>query len=143
MDDPHDVYLSAPDARALAAMLRSRRRDGGVEPRAYDELGDLLSDARIGALEQLPADRVTIGSTVTYAEQPSGARQTVTLADPQRADAARGRISVLSPIGLALIGRRPGSVVLSGMQSRQQFNIRVLEASRDVAPSWKAAARRL
>ena len=139
MDDPHDVHLSAPDAEALAAMLRAHRRHGALGPEANDEVDDLLSEARIGAIERLPIDRVAIGSTVTYAEQPSGTRRTVEIVYPQHSDAAQGRISVLSPIGLALLGRKPGSVVMSGMQSRQQFNIRVLEASRDLDPLRKPA----
>jgi regulator of nucleoside diphosphate kinase len=139
MNDRHELYLSAPDAEALAAMLGAHRRDHPFEANASDALGDMLMEARMVVPERLPADRVAMGSTVTYVEEPSGVRRTVTLAYPQHADAAQGRISVLSPVGLALIGRKRGSVVMSAMPNGRQLGIRILQAGRNLYPLREAA----
>src|SRR5574340_323925 len=105
----NDLFVSARDAEALAAMLGVHRRANPFEADASDVLAEMLLDARLLPAERLPVERVAMGSTVTYAEAPSGARRTVTLAYPGEADAAKGRISVLSPVGLALLGRRRGA----------------------------------
>jgi regulator of nucleoside diphosphate kinase len=123
----HDLYISARDAEGLAAMLGTHRRVRPFESDASDELADLLIQARLVPAEELPADRVTMNSTVTYVEQPAGARRTVTLAYPREADPGEGRISVLSPIGLALIGRRRGEVIEALLPGRRAVEIRILD----------------
>jgi len=80
--------------------------------------------------EALPADRVAMNSRVTYEELPRGARRSVTLVYPIDADAGEGRISVLSPIGLSLLGRAPGSVVEPPMPDGRPMRIRILALER-------------
>lgn len=131
----HEVFVSARDAEALAATLGSYRRANPFESDASDELAGLLLEARMAATETLPADRVAMNSTVTYIEEPAGARRTVTLAFPHAANAAEGRISVLSPIGLALIGRRRGAMVTPALPNGREVRIRIVEthAEREAA----------
>ena len=126
MTHEHELFVSTTDAAALAAMLGAHRRASRLESDASDELAERLHEARLVAAERLPGDRVAMRSTVTYAEEPSGVQRTVTLAYPEEADAARGRISVLSPIGLALIGRRRGSVIAPAMPGGRALKIRLL-----------------
>jgi regulator of nucleoside diphosphate kinase len=52
-------------------------------------------------------DFVRMGSTLEY-ETASGDRRVVTLVFPQNEDYAAGRISILTPVGVALIGLRAG-----------------------------------
>lgn len=139
MNDRHELFLSAHDAEGLAAMLAAHRRSSRFEAHASDELADLLREARIVAPERLPADRVAMGSTVTYVEEPSGVRRAVTLAYPQNADPAQGRISVLSPIGLALIGGKRGSVVMSAIPNGRQLGVRILDSVRNPQSLREAA----
>lgn len=127
MNDRHELFISAHDAGGLAAMVGAHRRNSRFEADASDELAELLLEARVVAPERLPADRVAMGSTVTYVEEPSGVSRTLTLAYPQHADAAQGRISVLSPIGLALIGRKRGSLAMPAMPNGRQLSVRILD----------------
>jgi regulator of nucleoside diphosphate kinase len=115
------------------------RYEAPLEADASDELADLLMEARMVAPERLPADRVAMGSTVTYVEEPSGVRCRVTLAYPQHADAAQGRISVLSRIGLALIGRKRGSLVSSAIPNGRKLSARILDTLRSPGPLREAA----
>ncbi|HXV12546.1 MAG TPA: GreA/GreB family elongation factor [Burkholderiales bacterium] len=127
----HELILSASDAEVLALMLGERRRESSLEVAAARELGDLLVEARLVPHEQLPADRVAMNSKVTYEEELDGERRSVILVHPIESDPARGRISVLSPIGLALLGRRPGALVDATLPGERVRTIRILEAVRN------------
>lgn len=126
MMDRYELFVSARDAEALAAMLAAHRRDNPFEADASDELADLLMEARLVPGERLPDGCIALRSTVTYEEQPSGKRRTVTLVLPQEADASKSRISVLSPIGLALIGRKPGARVTAQPGNGRELVVRIV-----------------
>ena len=133
-----DVLVWARDAEGLAAMLGAHRRANPFEADASDQLSDLLMDARFVA-SGAPAERVTMGSPVSYVEEPSGARRTLTLVYPEEADAGQGRISVLSPVGLALIGRPRGAVVAPILPNGRQLRIRIVDTTRELEPLREAA----
>ena len=59
----------------------------------------------------MPADVVNVGSDVTYRDEVTGDAYRVTLVLPHEADIWSRRVSVLTPVGTALIGRREGAVV--------------------------------
>lgn len=127
----HELILSASDAEVLALMLGERRRESSLEIAAAGELADLLVEARLVPHEELPADRVAMNSKVTYEEEPDGERRSVILVHPIESDPARGRISVLSPIGLALLGRRPGALVDATLPGDRVRTIRILDTTRN------------
>lgn len=127
----HELILSASDAEVLALMLGERRRESSLEIAAARELADLLVEARLVSHEELPADRVAMNSKVVYEEEPDGERRSVILVHPIESDPARGRISVLSPIGLALLGRRPGALVDATLPGDRVRTIRILETARN------------
>jgi len=127
----HELILSARDAEVLALMLGERRRQHALEAAAADALADLLVEARLVPHERLPADRIAMDSKVEYYEEPDGERRSVILVHPVEADAAVGRISVLSPVGLALLGRTPGSLVDVALPGGRVLTIRILETARN------------
>ena len=119
MHDPHEVFLSLPDAARLRAVLRAREAASPSRSYELEELASLLAEARILAPDRLPADRAAIGSTVTYRDEPSGVERTITLS-PR---------AVLTPVGLALLGRKRGSVVMASLANGWPFTLRVLEVA--------------
>lgn len=127
MMDRYELFVSARDAEALAAMLAAHRRANRFEADASDELADLLMEARLVPAERLPGDRVALHSLVTYEEVPAGRRRSVTLVLPDEADAAEARISVLSPIGLALIGRERGAVIKVATPNSKGLTVRIVD----------------
>lgn len=139
MSMQHELLISRADAGALALMLGDRRRNHALEAAAAGALADLLSEARLVPDEALPGDRVAMGSRVTYAEAPGGARRSVTLVFPIDSDPAQGRVSVLSPIGLALLGRAPGALVEPPMPEGRSLRIRIISLER-AAEAMKEAA---
>lgn len=76
------------------------QRNSALADRLLDELGR----AKIVPARKLPGNVVTIGRQVTYRDETTGEETTVIPVYPDQADIARGRISILTPIGVALIG---------------------------------------
>lgn len=126
----NELLVSSSDAEALASLVGDRRRTDRFEADAADALADVLMNARMVSHERLPADRVAMNSRVTYREEPRGELRTVILVHPSDANASEGRISVLSPVGRALLGRKPGAVFTTGIPGGRAVTIRVLHAAR-------------
>ncbi len=74
---------------------------------AAEELTAELERAKVKPDKRLPADVVRMGSTVEFRSN-DGRERRVTLVYPGEADIAQGKISILTPIGAALIGLAPG-----------------------------------
>ena len=127
----YELIVSARDAEVLALMLGERRRQPALEAAAADALADVLLEARLVPHEELPEDRIALNSTVTYRQEPGSTRRAVVLVHPVEADAALGRISVLSPVGRALIGRSAGSLVDVDVPGTAPLTLRILGTSRN------------
>jgi regulator of nucleoside diphosphate kinase len=127
----HEFIVSTSDAELLALMLGERRPAPALDALAANALAELLLEARLVAPEQLPADRVALGSKVTYEADPGRERRSVILVHPIEAEAAAGRISVLSPVGLGLLGRAAGSVVEVPTPGGNLLTLRILETTRN------------
>lgn len=88
----------------LAAAIEART------PALAAELQAEMDRARIVADHRVPAGVVRMGSTVDY-ETEDGQRRRVQLVFPVEADIAAGRVSILTPIGTALIGLSAGQSI--------------------------------
>lgn len=71
----------------------------------------VLEHARVIDTEQLPKDRVTLLSKVEFTNLSSGARMTYTIVSPHEMNLEAGKISLKSPIGQALMGKKAGDTV--------------------------------
>jgi len=78
---------------------------------AAERLDAELARARLVAQTDIPADVVTMNSDVIYEDAASGERRVVRLVYPKDAEAARGWVSVLAPVGSALLGLRQGQAI--------------------------------
>lgn len=71
------------------------------------ELVDKLEKSIVVPDEQSPHDAAGIGSTVTF-DIEGASRRAITLVYPDEIDVEAARISILTPIGVALLGLRQG-----------------------------------
>lgn len=78
---------------------------------AADALDLEISRAKIVENTKLPADVVAMDSIVTFTDLDSAEEKTIQLVYPQDADVTQLKISVLSPIGSALIGLKIGGTI--------------------------------
>jgi regulator of nucleoside diphosphate kinase len=77
---------------------------------AADSLWDEMERARVVADPKLPTDVVRMGSRVQYRTDRDEELEVV-LVFPVAADISEGKISVLTPVGAALIGLRTGQSI--------------------------------
>lgn len=77
----------------------------------YEDLRRELGRAELVAPADVPRDVVTMGTEVHLRELDSDERWTFVVCFPEEADVRRNRISILSPVGTAVIGCRIGDVV--------------------------------
>jgi transcription elongation factor GreA len=75
------------------------------------ELEDKLARAEIINVAKLSGDTVKFGATVTLMEEETGEKSTWQIVGEPEADAHKGRISVVSPIARALIGKSKGETI--------------------------------
>lgn len=73
-------------------------------PQTAEYLAREVDRARVLDSEADAADFVRMGSAITFRDDSTGQVRDITLTYPDRADIAAGRVSVLTPIGAALIG---------------------------------------
>ncbi|HSW20542.1 MAG TPA: GreA/GreB family elongation factor [Ramlibacter sp.] len=79
-------------------------------PGQWPALAELLGEADVVDSRQVPRDVVTMYAQVMIEELKSRRRQTLVVCYPDDAEPSIGYISVLSPVGLALIGLPLGAV---------------------------------
>lgn len=80
------------------------------KPELAEELLGELERARVAGNGAALAETVQMGSAVEYRTEDGRSRR-VTLVYPAEADIAEGRISILTPIGTALLGLSSGQTI--------------------------------
>ena len=93
-------------------LLNLHRRDarGEGSPQQVRVIEDVLDASALVPSREVAPDVVTMYSQVLLQDTQTGQRNTLTLCYPADADPAVGFVSVLSPIGSALLGLRVGSI---------------------------------
>jgi regulator of nucleoside diphosphate kinase len=79
--------------------------------RTYAPLRRELERAIVVSSAAMPPDVATLDSRVRYMDETEGVRRTVSLVYPSQADAAHGKVSVLAPVGTALLGLSEGESI--------------------------------
>jgi regulator of nucleoside diphosphate kinase len=105
------IMVSRQDAARLRALLASQQVQRLHDLEHVAQLESELERASIVERHALPDDRVALHSTVQVRDLDSGARRVYTLVLPSQADVTRGSISILAPLGTALLGYRAGDEV--------------------------------
>ncbi|MBN2115533.1 MAG: nucleoside diphosphate kinase regulator [Anaerolineales bacterium] len=75
-----------------------------------EKLRGELDRAQIVTPQEIPGDVITMNSKVVLLDLDSGESETYTLVYPEHANPAEGKISILAPIGTAMLGYRVGDV---------------------------------
>lgn len=90
---------------------RLQRLVSAASSSAAERLDAELARAQLVPPTEIPGDVVTMNSDVVYEDARSGERRAVRLVYPKDAEADRGWVSVLAPIGSALLGLRQGQEI--------------------------------
>jgi regulator of nucleoside diphosphate kinase len=105
------LIISHADRERLEALIDSARMDSRVREDYLAALEGELSRARVVPAGKVPADVVTMNSVVRLRDLDSDETEEYELVYPADADMAHNRISVLAPIGTAILGYRLGDVI--------------------------------
>lgn len=105
------IYITQEDARRLNELLIRQRSSNNKDRENLRVLAFELSRATLIAPDRVMPDVVTMNSRVLVEDGADGQTEELTLVFPEEADAAEGRISVVAPIGAALLGCRTDETV--------------------------------
>jgi regulator of nucleoside diphosphate kinase len=109
--DQRPIVVTRPDHERLRILIESARARKRWEEMHLLALADELESAEIVEPDCVPPDVVTMRSRVRVLDMVSGEANTYTICYPTEANFEAGRLSVLAPIGTALLGYRAGDVI--------------------------------
>jgi transcription elongation factor GreA len=98
------------DFRENAPLHAAREQLGYIDGR-IQELEAIANNAVIIDSSDKSRSRVAVGDTVVLVAVATGKTQTLTIVGPKESDPSKGKISHVSPIGKAVIGRKQGETV--------------------------------
>ena len=107
----HHITVTASDRMRLGSMIDRVSEIRAADRHYLDDLEFELERARVVDAAEVPGDVVTMNSTVRLRDLNSGDELDLTLVYPQDAKIDENRISILAPVGTALIGYRAGDVI--------------------------------
>ena len=99
------------DLSENAEFAAAKDRQGFIEGR-IGELGFKLANSDIINPDNLPKDRAVFGHRVLLENIDTGEDVEYQLVGPDESDIARGRISISSPLGRAILGKKPGDELI-------------------------------
>lgn len=119
------IWLTAKDYNRLRHLLAELTRQSRGMQVGLETLEEILDLARVVQPEKVPGNVVTMNSRVLFEDVSTREKGTVTIVYPADADASGGRISVLSPVGAALLGESEGQEVELPLPHGQTRRIRI------------------
>lgn len=119
--------LAHIEALAEGAMLRN--------PALADRLFEEIGRARISAPGKMPANVVSVGSTVTYRDETTGLEKSVKLVFPEEADISRNQVSLMTPVGVALLGLAEGAAFYWDTRDNKRRTLTVIRVENVSAPA--------
>jgi regulator of nucleoside diphosphate kinase len=106
-----NITVTASDRMRLGSLIDRATEIGATDRRYIDDLEFELERANIVDAADVPRDVITMNSTVRLRDLDSGEELDLTLVYPRDARIDENRISILAPVGTALIGYRAGDVI--------------------------------
>ena len=106
--EERSIYITEHDLKRLRELIAEAKQ---VEHRGNEYLDSLdaeLARGKVVAPTEVPSDVVTMNSRVRLVDLDTHEEMVYTLVFPQEADITQSKISVLAPIGTAMLGYRVG-----------------------------------
>jgi regulator of nucleoside diphosphate kinase len=105
------IYITKLDMARLKERFLESETIPDRDKEHLAELEQELQRAEIVSSQEIPGDVITMNSTVRLKDLDTNRELIYTLVFPADADAGQNKISVLAPIGTALIGYRVGDII--------------------------------
>lgn len=121
-----DIVISSLDAQRLESLLASLRASDFP---GKDELEAELARADVMEPEEIPPTVVTMNSTVRFKVLPTAQEFELTLVYPKDLDASGSKVSVLAPVGSALLGLSQGDEIEWPKPDGNMMRVRIEEVT--------------
>jgi transcription elongation factor GreA len=105
------IAAADKDFRENAPLHAARERAAHIEARMNDIQASLTTGVIVNAETQAESLTARLGSTVILQEMATGEKRTYKLATKNEANPANGKISIISPLGKAVLNQHEGDVV--------------------------------
>jgi regulator of nucleoside diphosphate kinase len=126
-----NITLLAADYERLSALADAAMYK---DPETAKMLGEELGRARIVIRAQAPQNYVRMGSDVLFRNDITKETRRVVLVFPSEANISENKISILTPVGAALIGLRAGQSITWRARSDEVKRLTVLKVKNPQAP---------
>ena len=120
----------AIDANHFARLSALSSLTSGSMTEVCEYLREELDRARVLPAEKLRPDIVSLGSQVEFRDEQTGKTQEIILVYPLDADIARRRVSVLTPVGAALLGLSVNQTISFRTRTGERRELTVLKVGR-------------
>jgi transcription elongation factor GreA len=123
------VIKAIEEARSHGDLSENAEYNAAKERQAFiegrvSELGYKLGNAEIIDVDNLPKDRAVCACTVVLENVDTGEDVAYQLVGPEESNIEKGRISVTSPLGKAIIGKKPGEeIVLNAPAGKRVYEL--------------------
>ena len=124
MSNPRSVLVGRRDSERLEGLLRNLNYDDN------NLLFDELDSATVVADSALPDDVVTMNTMVTFIDLDTQAESTVMLMYPHEVGNAANAVSILAPVGAALLGLRVGETIEWPLPNGRVRKLKVVSLNR-------------
>ena len=105
------IYITDNDMRRLRELIMVARQFKKEEEKYLQDLEAELNRGKIIKSQDIPQDIITMNSEVHLRDLNTKEEITYQLVFPDHADASQGRVSILAPIGTALLGYSVGDII--------------------------------
>ncbi|NUN05220.1 MAG: nucleoside diphosphate kinase regulator [Bdellovibrio sp.] len=105
MNTGNRIFITDQDYHRLMTLV------GQHESAMAGALEEELSRAHVIAQTEIPRDVVTMNSKVKFSDDSTSQESEITLVYPQDANLEQGRVSILAPVGIALLGLSVGQSI--------------------------------
>lgn len=106
------IDITALDKERLLKLVNQEREFGSSKNKEYlKELEQELERANVVISERIPSDAITMNSKVLLKDLETGEETVYILVYPEDADLLEDKISVLAPVGTAILGYREGDII--------------------------------
>ncbi len=107
----HSIVITDPDLDCLTSMIRDLRHSRFRDCQQLDLLEQTLQSADVRPQNRMPRSVIEMNSTVCLCDVQTRKEEVYTLVLPHRSNASRGLISILAPVGIAMIGHRKRDII--------------------------------
>lgn len=111
MNSREAIVVASSDVERLHMLINSSESSRRHDQERLRVLNDELAAAEVIEDSEMPMSVVALNSYVDFTDLGTGRRHKYQVVFPPEADLSRNRVSVLAPIGIAMLGRRVGTEI--------------------------------